>query len=199
MSSLSVAVYGSILAFKSLIAFLSILLIGQIFRRWTRSDLVVAFFHPYCNSGGGGERVLWVAVSALLTDGTFKNGPRKVRVIIYTGDVDFSPDQILANVETRFGITFSNEDAKRISFVYIKLRTLLEAHWYPVATMLWQCIGSLVVGAECMTHLVPDVYIDTTGAAFTYPLIKLVSCGQCLIMAYVHYPIISSDMLQKVR
>lgn len=25
----------------------------------------VAFFHPYCNAGGGGERVLWCAIRAL--------------------------------------------------------------------------------------------------------------------------------------
>ena len=24
-----------------------------------------AFFHPYCNAGGGGERVLWVAVRSI--------------------------------------------------------------------------------------------------------------------------------------
>lgn len=24
----------------------------------------IAFFHPYCNAGGGGERVLWRAVEA---------------------------------------------------------------------------------------------------------------------------------------
>lgn len=27
--------------------------------------LKVAFFHPYCNAGGGGEKVLWVAIQAL--------------------------------------------------------------------------------------------------------------------------------------
>jgi alpha-1,2-mannosyltransferase len=25
----------------------------------------VAFFHPYCNAGGGGERVLWCAIRAM--------------------------------------------------------------------------------------------------------------------------------------
>ncbi len=27
--------------------------------------VVVGFFHPYCNAGGGGERVLWVAIRAI--------------------------------------------------------------------------------------------------------------------------------------
>jgi len=30
-----------------------------------RSPLIIGFFHPYCNAGGGGERVLWIAVQAL--------------------------------------------------------------------------------------------------------------------------------------
>lgn len=32
----------------------------------TRGDKPkVGFFHPYCNAGGGGEKVLWVAIQAL--------------------------------------------------------------------------------------------------------------------------------------
>lgn len=27
--------------------------------------IVVGIFHPYCNAGGGGERVLWAAVQAI--------------------------------------------------------------------------------------------------------------------------------------
>ena len=32
-----------------------------------QKPLLVGFFHPYCNAGGGGERVLWIAVQALQT------------------------------------------------------------------------------------------------------------------------------------
>ena len=31
----------------------------------TSKQTCVAIFHPYCNAGGGGERVLWCAVRAL--------------------------------------------------------------------------------------------------------------------------------------
>lgn len=31
------------------------------------SQLCVGIFHPYCNAGGGGERVLWCAIRALQT------------------------------------------------------------------------------------------------------------------------------------
>lgn len=30
-----------------------------------QKGIVVAFFHPYCNAGGGGERVLWAAIKAI--------------------------------------------------------------------------------------------------------------------------------------
>nr|KAF6372830.1 ALG11 alpha-1,2-mannosyltransferase [Pipistrellus kuhlii] len=30
-----------------------------------KDQMVIAFFHPYCNAGGGGERVLWCALRAL--------------------------------------------------------------------------------------------------------------------------------------
>lgn len=29
------------------------------------NKLKVAFFHPYCNAGGGGEKVLWVGLQEL--------------------------------------------------------------------------------------------------------------------------------------
>lgn len=29
------------------------------------SEKIIGIFHPYCNAGGGGEKVLWVALQAL--------------------------------------------------------------------------------------------------------------------------------------
>lgn len=42
----------------------------------------------------------------------------------------------------------------------------------------------------------PDWFIDTTGCAFTFTVARLLY--GCRIMAYVHYPTISTDMLQLV-
>src|SRR5882762_9558901 len=39
----------------------------------------VAFFHPYCNAGGGGERVLWKAINAI--DNNYDN----IQIAVYTG------------------------------------------------------------------------------------------------------------------
>lgn len=30
-----------------------------------QTGTVVGIFHPYCNAGGGGERVLWAAIQAI--------------------------------------------------------------------------------------------------------------------------------------
>jgi len=56
-------------------------------------DGIVGFFHPFCNAGGGGERVLWAAIRA-----TQQRWPR-AKCIVYTGDHDVNKETILARVE----------------------------------------------------------------------------------------------------
>lgn len=64
-------------------------------------------------------------------------------------------------------------------------------------TLLGQSLGSLVVGYDAFTLLVPDIFVDTMGYAFAVAFCKLlfptVPTG-----AYVHYPTISTDMLQSL-
>lgn len=43
----------------------------------------IAFFHPFCSDGGGGERVLWKMIQAL---GDFHDEGIKLNVVIYTID-----------------------------------------------------------------------------------------------------------------
>jgi alpha-1,2-mannosyltransferase len=65
------------------VALLSAILYHRIkyFRRTKRKTW--AFFHPYCSSGGGGERVLWKMVQ-VLSDLHYKGW--HVDVVIYTVD-----------------------------------------------------------------------------------------------------------------
>ena len=44
--------------------------------------------------------------------------------------------------------------------------------------------------------MVPQVWVDTTGWAFPYPLVRMAGGS---VAAYVHYPTISTDMLGRVR
>jgi alpha-1,2-mannosyltransferase len=62
--------------------------------------------------------------------------------------------------------------------------------------MLLQSLGSLVLAYEAMSSFVPDVFIDTMGYAFTLPFVSAVL--EIPTAAYVHYPTISTDMLNRL-
>ncbi|XP_044300106.1 GDP-Man:Man(3)GlcNAc(2)-PP-Dol alpha-1,2-mannosyltransferase isoform X1 [Varanus komodoensis] len=148
---------------------------------------VVAFFHPYCNAGGGGERVLWCALRAL------QKKYKDVSYIVYTGDTDATAENILEGAYRRFNIRLNQP----VKFVFLRRRYLVEASLYPHFTLLGQSLGSVFLGWEALMKCVPDIYIDSMGYAFTLPLFKYL--GGCQIGSYVHYPTISTDMLSVVR
>jgi alpha-1,2-mannosyltransferase len=149
---------------------------------------IVGFFHPFCNAGGGGERVLWAAIAA-----TQRQLPHAV-CAVYTGDHEIDKLAIIAKVEERFGIVL-REDS--ITFIYLTTRHFVLASNYPYFTLLGQSLGSLVLAWDAFHLLVPDIFIDTMGYAFALAFCKYlfphVPTG-----AYVHYPTISTDMLSSL-
>ncbi|KAL4821657.1 hypothetical protein BDW67DRAFT_1189 [Aspergillus spinulosporus] len=149
---------------------------------------IIGFFHPFCNAGGGGERVLWEAVRA-----TQRRWPKAV-CAIYTGDLNVTKAAMLERVQTRFNIKLH---APTVELLYLTTRKYLQSSMYPYMTLLGQSLGSLIVGYDAFTLLVPDVFVDTMGFAFAVAFCKLlfpsVPTG-----AYVHYPTISTDMLQSL-
>ncbi|KAF3077613.1 hypothetical protein CFAM422_000815 [Trichoderma lentiforme] len=151
-------------------------------------DGVVGFFHPFCNAGGGGERVLWAAIRA-----TQDRWPR-AKCFVYTGDRTLTKGAVLNRIKTRFNIELH---APTVQFLDLsKTRWVLASRW-PVFTLLGQSLGSIVLAWDAFSLLVPDVFIDTMGYAFALSLSKLlfrsVPTG-----AYVHYPTISTDMLESL-
>eukprot|EP00051_Salpingoeca_urceolata_P001715 m.43472 g.43472 ORF g.43472 m.43472 type:complete len:355 (-) comp11637_c0_seq1:110-1174(-) len=157
--------------------------------RATQPDLtVVGFFHPYCNAGGGGERVLWAAINAL------QERHPHVHCIVYTGDIDATEEAIVAQVKQRFGQVV---DRKRTSFAFLQTREWVEAKYYPSFTMLRQSLGSLVLGWEALCSVQPDVFLDTMGYAFVLPMFRFL--GGSKVGCYVHYPTVSTDMLRRVQ
>ncbi|KAI5840801.1 hypothetical protein DFP73DRAFT_557907 [Morchella snyderi] len=150
----------------------------------TDEGIIVGFFHPFCNAGGGGERVLWAAIRA-----TQKKYPNAM-CVVYTGDHDADKATILSRVENRFDIHL---EPTRVLFLYLTTRHWIAASTWPHFTLLGQSLGSLVLAWDAFTLLVPDIFIDTMGYGFTLPFAKLlfgIPTG-----AYVHYPTISTDML----
>ncbi|XP_067941776.1 GDP-Man:Man(3)GlcNAc(2)-PP-Dol alpha-1,2-mannosyltransferase-like [Watersipora subatra] len=152
-----------------------------------KGRITIGFFHPYCNAGGGGERVLWCAIRALQIKYP------QVDCIVYTGDIDATDEEILSRASDRLGV----EPIREVEFIYLNTRHWVEAKRYPVLTLLGQSLGSLVLGWNALRKFIPDIYIDSMGYAFTLPLFKYL--GGCQVAAYVHYPTISTDMLQKVE
>eukprot|EP00729_Bicosta_minor_P029958 gene29958-13168_t len=68
----------------------------EIEAKCSNSEKTVGFFHPYCNAGGGGERVLWCAVNAII--GKYDNA----HCVIYTGDIDANAEDIVARAKDRY-------------------------------------------------------------------------------------------------
>uniref|UniRef100_A0A3P9JWK7 GDP-Man:Man(3)GlcNAc(2)-PP-Dol alpha-1,2-mannosyltransferase n=1 Tax=Oryzias latipes TaxID=8090 RepID=A0A3P9JWK7_ORYLA len=184
-------------AFLSLLLTLALLLVLLGLRLWLQSRRKarwvrdggpsVAFFHPYCNAGGGGERVLWCSLRALM------NRYPGVSFVVYTGDQGVTGEQILAGARQRFNITLP----RPVSFVFLRRRSAVEATSYPHFTLLGQSAGSMFLGWEALTAFVPDLYVDSMGYAFTLPIFRYL--GGCKVASYVHYPTVSTDMLSVVR
>ena len=149
--------------------------------------ITIGFFHPYCNAGGGGERVLWCAVKALQTRYDF------VKIVVYTGDREAKPEEIIFRAKERFNIEIEGH----VHFEYLSMRGWVTAQRYPILTLLGQSLGSVLLGLEAIFRFCPDVYIDSMGYAFTLPIFKYI--GGCKTCSYVHYPTISTDMLSKVN
>lgn len=150
---------------------------------------VIGFFHPFCNAGGGGERVLFAAILA-----TQQRYP-KALCVVYTGDNDATKETIIRNARTRFNITLN---APRVAFVYLSTRDWVLASTWPHFTLLGQSLGSLALAWDAFSLIPPDVFIDTMGYSFALALSKWLF-PTMPTAAYVHYPTISTDMLNSLQ
>lgn len=148
-------------------------------------ETTIGFFHPFSNGLGGGERVLWQGIRALLLN------RKDLTIIVYSGE---ESDDVLKNVKERFHIDLAPFQL-RLKFRWLRLRPLIDPSMYPRFTMLLQSIGAMILALEALFLEPCDIFFDSTGFASTFPI---AFCFGAKIAAYVHYPTISSDMLQKV-
>lgn len=171
----------------SFLLFFIYLFLRFIFSRLRPKNFTVAFFHPYCNDGGGGERVLWLMVRTIQQEFPFAH------ISIYTGRTEnVSSSDIIQNVKKHFNITLDRE----VEFIFLKNRWLVEEETYKRFTLLGQSLGSIPLAFEALFQLNPHVCIDSMGYAFTYFVFN--SFGGNPVVSYVHYPTISTDMLSLV-
>ena len=146
----------------------------------------LAFFHPFCASGGGGERVLWTAIEAILERNT-------VDTCLVYAIKPHANARTLDLVKEQFGISIAKN---RVIFLPLLTWKFLEASLYPRFTLILSCVGSMITGWEALRIYRPDILFETVGFSFIYPQFKLFGSK---IVAYVHYPTISSDMLKLVE
>ncbi|KAG9308815.1 mannosyltransferase [Chiua virens] len=116
--------------------------------------------------------------------------------VVYSGDTDASKQEIIDKVKARFAI---NLEPSALHFVFLTSRHLVEDSRWPRFTILGQSLGSMYLVWEAMSKFIPDLYIDTMGYAFTFPVIAWITRASVPIGAYIHYPTISTDMLARVQ
>ena len=102
---------------------------------------------------------------------------------------------MIARVKDRFGITLHTPT---LIFLYLSTRHLVLASTYPHFTLLGQSLGSLALAYDAFNLLVPDIFIDTMGYAFTLAFCHYLF-PRIPTAAYVHYPTISTDMLDSLN
>ena len=182
---------GALLAaLAGLGALAAALLAAALLRARPRARGAVAFLHPVGADGGGGERVLWCAVRAL------QRARPGVRVLLVTdcpgGAAAFGPEALRRRALERFGV----ELAGPVEAVALRGAWLAGPAPWPRFTLLGQALGQALVGLEALARCRPEVLVDTAGLAFALPVARLAGCAAA---AYVHYPMVSTDMLGRVR
>jgi alpha-1,2-mannosyltransferase len=135
---------------------------GRTRRRFgvNKCSTTVAIYHPFCNSGGGGERVLWKLLRTL--GDLHGQGIVNVHIIIFAAaEVHLTREVIMRGSNDRFGINFESQSQGpeiHIDFVFVPLglsRLLLPEAW-PRFTMVGQSLGSVVFAAWALLGATPD-------------------------------------------
>ena len=112
-------------------------------------------------------------------------------IVIYCGEGS-TPETLSEHATSRFNLTIS----PTFHCIPLPSRDQLNPGNYPRFTMIRQATASVRIAAQGLRVLVPSLWVDTTGWAFPYPLVRLTGAS---VAAYVQYPTISTDMLGRVR
>ena len=148
----------------------------------------IGFMHPNASARGGGERVLWAMVQSIRI-----NSPDYEIIIYLRGDEKLSSSEILSSTKKCFGLDLSEKPPK---FVRINFCKYADPHKWKRLTLVFEAMGSILATVEAIFKFTPEIFIDTTGYGFSLSIPKLIS--RCKTMAYIHYPIISTDMINGI-
>lgn len=155
------------------------------------SRRIYGFLHPNASAGGGGERVLWAAVKQTLQE------EKNIAAIYIAISKGINLPDLLDHAVSRFGISFTNSEADRIVLIGLTQTRLIDPQTYPWLTLVGQAFGMAVLGYEAVSHLMPDVFVETTGLAFSYPVVSWFACVP--VVSYVHYPFVQYSMIRTLK
>ncbi|KAK1931621.1 GDP-Man:Man(3)GlcNAc(2)-PP-Dol alpha-1 [Phytophthora citrophthora] len=162
----------------------------------------IGVFHPYANGGGGGERVLYCALLALVQ--RFQTADGELKIALYAGDDGLSAKELVDRAANEFNLPELKmlQVERYVTLVPLPSREILEPNRYPSFTLLWQSVAHIRLALEAVQQsskqgLYPQLWVDTTGCPFSYVVASLLYA--CTVVAYVHYPMISTDMISKVQ
>ena len=99
-------------------------------------------------------------------------------------------------IQGRFDIQFTKEERESLKIIHVSGRKLLLPKSF--LTMVFHIFLPMIYTLKCLWKYQPDIFYDTTGFAFNFfPVKLLLPTTRCF--AYVHYPFISIDMIQKIE
>lgn len=183
-------------------------------RKRVTNPKVFAFFHPHASGGGGGERVLWKLIQNLQRhdsksgneDDDDDDNDNGIHVVIYTLDPPGQDEAALrADAEQRFDVKIDRP---------VQLISLQQYQKYlepkPFLSLLWESYATMQLAMQAIkayAHF--DVFVDSTGCAFSFLVVRWTTLRMSQrqqrmtgnsrelpwIVAYVHYPTISTDMM----
>jgi alpha-1,2-mannosyltransferase len=191
-----------------------IFFISSTLKKRQQGQKLIGFLHPASGGGGGGERVLWIAIERILSSPSQSN----THVALYTSEFPAAPSSSNSSSSTeyllstlvpkQFGIQLTPQQRARLHVRYIRWQNLQDPNLYPVARLLLQSfVGGLALALGVLHNIffvdttaqVPTLLIDSVGIPFSYIWLRLAFASTPLcIGCYVHYPYISTDMIDSV-
>ena len=123
----------------------------------------VAFLHPFCAGGGGGEVVLWDAIAYMMQQRGEKLKFDKIVIYSANDDQNKKLSKVLKKVEKRFDIKISEENLKYLSLIPLSSYWIIKPDVFPFASLLLQSLAAICLAFEGLFKFTPHIFIDTTG------------------------------------